>query len=126
MTMSVSCGRPKRRLIIAAQCRCLAGSDPTHSRSWTSSSCCNLEVWLKMAERKMFGSTETDKTSDFIVLSDDALEQASGGGLPIFNAKIAPGDGIFVDKLHQSLNLNPWTWWRERDHGAWQPNPWRP
>jgi hypothetical protein len=97
-------------------------SDPTHSRSCGSSSCCNLEVWLKMAECKMFGSPETDKASDFIALSDDALEEASGGGLPLFNSSTAPW---LIWKGYLPLSLTPYdisaTWLKVRDHSACNP-----
>ena len=73
----------------------------------------------------MIESPETDKTSDFIALSDDALEEASGGGLPLFNANTAEW---LIWKGNQPLHLDPtpWTMWKERDHSAWQPNPYRP
>jgi hypothetical protein len=76
-----------------------------------------------MAERNMFGSPETDKASDFIALSDDALEEASGGGLPLFNSSTAE---LVIWKNTLRLDPVPWTYFKERDHSAWQPMSWRP
>jgi hypothetical protein len=62
----------------------------------------------------MIESPEIGKASDFIVLSDDALEEASGGQSS-FNA-----DMILLREWrgpNYPLNINAWTWLK--------PGPWR-
>jgi hypothetical protein len=66
----------------------------------------------------MFGSPETDKAPDFIALSDDALEEASGGGLPLFNAHGAPG---LITYYTIQLVPEPFHSLQKRDHSACDP-----
>ena len=76
----------------------------------------------------MFGSPETDKVSDFTALSVDALEEISGGGLPLFT-ETSPGRLPETKYMYWGtiqLNPAPWTWFKERDHSAWQPMDFRP
>ena len=66
----------------------------------------------------MYGSPGTDKASDFIALSDDVLEEASGGGLPLFTAIEAPG---LIKYSTIQLNPDPWHSLNKRDHAACPP-----
>jgi hypothetical protein len=92
-----------------------------HERLMLMPSC--VDASFLIAECKMFGSPETGKASDFIALSDDALDKASGGwftavgGLPSSNASVP----WFLRWPVGLVSFDSWTLLKTRAHSACSP-----